>query len=900
MTMTDWSGIVRDRLKELTGGPPDSELVDELAGHLAQLYEDARSAGTPEVAARDRALRVLDAPGPLIAAARARRGSMPRRITEWIRHEPPAGGKGFLMKLNLAQDLRYALRMLLRAPAFSAIAMLTFAVGIGANTAIFSVVNGVLLRPLPYPDAERITLIWMDNRRQGIREDITSYPTYMDWRSQGTSYQHMAAFRPTAFTLTGGNEPERLEGSLVTANFFDVMGVSPIRGRVFTQANETPGQDALALISHGLWQRVYGGRDDVLGKTITLNGRPHEVIGVMPSELQWPEKAELWTPLAPPQQAREARGGFWLPVIGRLKPGISPERAQTEMSAIAARLEEAYPVNRGFGAYVVPLHDQLVGDIERPLLILLASVGFVLLIACANLANLMLGRTAGRRKELAIRTALGAGRGRLLRQLVTEAFVLALFGGSLGLVLAYWSIQSFIAVGGDTIPRPDAIAVDARVLGFTLALASMAALLAGLLPAWSGSRAAVARNLREGARQTGGAANHRTRSVLVAAEVALALVLLTGAGLLLRTLWSMQGIDRGFSTGRIATATVSVSGTAYPQPADVRTFYARLLERVRALPGVESAATGTGVYQPLVTSSGVYSIEGRPLPPPEERVEYPVEAVSPGYFETLGVSLVSGRSFREQDHADAPRVVVINETLARVGWPGQDPIGRRMKAGDQDSNSPWMTVVGVIADIRRADVQRTIRPELYMCALQATPRTQRILVRVAGDPQAILPSLRREVQALDPQLPLFNARTLASEFGETLNQPRFQATLFAAFAGIALLLAAIGVYGVTSNAVSQRTQEVGIRMALGAKRGDVLRLIVGQHVRPALAGVALGLVSAVILSGYLQSLLYGVGATDPATFATVALALLAVATLACWLPARRATRVDPLIALRAE
>jgi putative ABC transport system permease protein len=899
--MHEWSVIVRNRLRALTGSAPDDELVDEFAVHLSQVYEDARADGATEEDARGRALRLLDAPGPLLQAVRARRPGVPRRVTEWIRQEAPFGERGGLMsKLGFARDVRYALRMLVRTPVFSAVAILTFAVGIGVNTAVFSVVNGVLLRPLPYPEADRITLIWMDNRRQGIKEDITSYPTYMDWRNQSTSYEHMAAFRPTAFSLTGTTEPERLQGSFVTANFFDVMGIRPIRGRVFTVANETEGQDAVVVLSHGLWQRVFGGADDVLGRTMTLNGRPHEVIGVVPPELQWPNEAELWTPLAPSQGARESRGGFWLPVMGRMKPGISPEQAQTEMSGISARLEEAYPQNRGFGAYVVPLHKQLVGEIERPLVILLASVGFVLFIACANLANLMLGRTSARRKELAIRTALGAGRARLLRQLVTEAFVLALLGGGIGLLLAYWSIVSFIAIGGGVIPRPDAIAIDGRVLAFTLALATLSALLSGLLPALYASRAAVADNLREGARQNTGTASHRTRSALVAAEIALALMLLTGAGLLIRTLWSMQRVDRGFSVERIATAAVSLPGTLYAGPAEVRTFYSRLLERVRALPGVESAATGTGVYQPLVTNSGIYSIEGRALPPPEERVEYPVEAVSPGFFETLGVSLASGRTFGEQDHAEAPRVVIINETLAQAIWPGQDPIGRRMRGGGEDSQAPWMTVIGVIKDIRRADVQRTIRPELYMCALQVTPRTQRILVRTAGDPNAIVASLRREVQALNPQLPLFNIRTLDSEFGETLNQPRFQATLFGVFAAIALLLAAIGVYGVTSHAVSQRTQEVGIRIALGAERRDVLRLIVGQHLRPALVGVAIGLGSAVLLSRLLQSLLFGVGATDPLTFTSVALGLLGIAAVACWIPARRATRVDPLIALRAE
>jgi putative ABC transport system permease protein len=587
-------------------------------------------------------------------------------------------------------------------------------------------------------------------------------------------------------------------------------------------------------------------------------------------------------------------------VIGRLKPGIPTAQAQTEMDGIGKRLEDEYPGNRGFGVYVVPLRQQLVGNIERPLVILLAAVGFVLLIACANLANLMLGRTAARRKELAIRSALGAGRGRLARQIVTETFVLALAGGAVGVVIAFWATRMFVTIGGDSIPRQDAIAMDVRVLGFALLLATISALLSGLVPALQASRRKIVDHLREGARAGTGAGSRRTRSTLVAAEIALALVLLTGAGLLIRTLWSMQRVERGFNPRNVAMMTVSASGAAYPRAAEVRTFFARLLERVRALPGVESAATGTGVLQPLVTNSGVYTIEGKPLPPQEERVEYPVESVSPGYFETVGMSIGRGRGFTDADHADAPRVVIINEMLARQGWPGEDPIGRRMRAGGEQSTAPWMTVVGIIRDAHRADVTREIRPELYTSSLQSTSRTQTLLVRTAGDPEAIVASVRRELQAIDPQLPLFGVTTLERELSLTLTQPRFQAVLLTVFAAIALLLATIGIYGVTSHAVSQRTQEVGIRMAMGAARRDVLRLIFVQHLRPALIGLALGLAGAFALSRSLQSLLFGVGATDPITFTLVGFVLLLVAAAACWIPARRATRVDPLVALRTE
>jgi predicted permease len=804
------------------------------------------------------------------------------------------------MNSSIFRDVRYACRLLVRNPGFTTIALLTFAIGIGVNTAVFSVFNAVLLRPLPYPDADRITMMWLDNRPQGITEDIASYPIYRDWREQNTVYEHVGAFRPAAFTLTGAGEPERIDGALTTASFHDVMGLRPLLGRLYTEEHETPGNDGVILLSYGLWQRRFGGAPDVLGRTITLNGVPHQIIGVMPPELRVPADAQLWKPLAPNEQQREARGSFWLPIIGRLKPGVTVEQAQTEMSGIAARLEEAYPVQAGFGANIVPLHKQIVGDVERSLLVLMAAVGCVLLIACANLGNLMLGRTAARRKELAIRTALGARRGRLVRQIVTETFVLAIAGSALGLLLAFWITEFFVSIGGEAIPRAETIGIDARVLLFTLALAVASALLAGLLPSVHATRSGLREHLQEGGRESATGGSRRTRSTLIAAEVALAFVLLAGAGLLVRTLWSMQQVDRGFDPRGIAVMTLSLPQALYAEASDVRSFYARLLEKVRTLPGVESAATTTGILQPLVTTSGIYHIEGKPDPPPGQQIEYPIEVVSPGFFETLRIRLAAGRTFSEQDHADAPRAVVVNETFARLAWPDQDPLGRRIKSGTAESQSPWLTVIGVIKDIRRADVTRAIRPELYLSALQVTPRTQTLIVRTAGDPNQILSAVRREVQGLNPQLPLFATGTLEGELAGTLSQPRFRAVLLAGFALIALILASIGIYGVTAHAVHQRTQEVGVRMALGAQRRDVLLLVLRQHVKPALIGVGLGLAGALALARFMESMVYGVRPTDPLTLAAMAVGLLAVAVAACWIPARRATKVDAIVALRNQ
>ena len=882
----EWKAIARDRLTPFLGGPPDAEFLDELAGHLMMAYEEAQRDGASEAEAKTAALALLRDSSPWIEAARER-GRRARG--------------GLMQELGFWRDVRHALRMLGRTPAFSLIAILTFAVGIGANTAVFSVVNGVLLRSLPYPDSDRITMVWVDNRREKIKEDITSFPNYRDWRDQNSSYEQLAGYSNAAFALTGAGDPERLLGAETTANFFDVMGVKPMMGRLYTVENETEGRDAVVVISHGLWQRRFGGASDIIGRKITLNTQPYEVIGVMPPELRWPETAELWAPLAPGQQLRDSRGSFWLPVIGRLKPGVSVQAARTDMAGISARLEKAYPANAGYGANVVALRDQIVGRVDLVLKVLMGAVGFVLLIACANLANLMLGRTAARRRELAIRTALGAGRGRLVRQIVTESLVLAFIGGAAGVALAVWATRSFVTLAGSTMPNVGRIGVDGRVLVFAFVIATLAALISGLLPALHASRAAVGNALREGGRQGGPAVSRRTRNILVGAEVALALVLLTGAGLLLRTLWGMQHVERGFTADRIGLATVSLPGTTYANQEAVRAFYNRFIERVRAVPGVESAALTSGILIPLLANSSTFAFEGKPLPPADQRPEYPVEAVSPKFFETIGARMAAGREFTDQDHDRAPLAAIVNETLAKAIWPGEDPIGRRLKPGDGTDTNPWYTVVGVVKDLRRADdVKRSIRGEIYRCTLQRTPRTAIVVYRASGTPSALIPSIRRELQSIDPQLPLFRVTTLNTQIAGTLDQPRFQAMVLAGFATIALLLATIGIYGVTSHAVSQRTQEVGIRMAMGAERSHVRRLILRQHVTPALIGIAIGLAGALALSRFLTSLLYGVRAIDPLTYGLVALSLIVVAVAACWVPAQRAMRVDPLVALRAD
>src|SRR5262245_5220511 len=690
LTNRQWGTIAREKLAAYLQSAPDADFIEELAAHLAQTYDSARQQGLNDDEGREAALALLRHSSPWVEAARER-----DRLA--------ASKGGFVEGLGIGRDIRHALRMLVRTPAFTLIAVLTFAVGIGANAAVFSVVDGLLLRGLPYPDPDRITMVWVHNRRENIKEDINSYPNYRDWRDQNTVYQHLAGYANTSFVLTGAGEPERLPGAQVTANFFDVLGLRPVAGRLFTVENETEGRDRVVVISYGLWQRRFGGAPDAIGRTITLNTVPHEIIGVMPPGMRWPQTAEAWKPLAPGQQARESRGSFWLPVIGRLKPGVSVASAQTEMAGISTRLEQAYPPNRGYGANVVGLRDQIVGGIDRTLKVLMGAVAFVLLIACANLANLMLGRTAARRRELAIRTALGAGRAQLIRQIVTEATVLAMIGAAAGVALAVWATRSFVALAGGTLPASAAIGLDIRVLLFTLGVATAAALLSGLLPALHASRAAGGDTLRGGGGQGGPPGSRRTRNVLVGAEVALALVLLTGAGLLLRTLWGMQTVERGFSTERIGVATVSLPGSTYRTPEAVRAFYARYLERVRATPGVESAALTSGILIPLLANSSTFAFEGKPLPPQDQRPEYVIERVSPGFFETLGARMAAGRTFNDGDNERAAPITIVNETLARSVWPGEDPIGKRLKPGDGNDDRPWITVVGVVKDLRRGD-----------------------------------------------------------------------------------------------------------------------------------------------------------------------------------------------------
>ncbi|MCI0489447.1 MAG: ABC transporter permease [Blastocatellia bacterium] len=803
---------------------------------------------------------------------------------------------------NLFQDLRYAFRTLIKRPGFTVVAVLALALGIGANTAIFSVVNGVILRPLPYTEPDRLAMVWLDNRRQGIREDITSYPNFIDWRDQNQVFEGMAGFRSWRQSLTGTGEPEELRGASVSANFFQIMGTSPSLGRGFTAEEETPGKDNVVILSHGLWQRRFGGDSNLLGRTLTLGGRIVTVVGVMPVGFQFPKDAEMWDPLAPSERLKAARSSFWLPVIGRLRPGVTPAQAQAEMDTIAGRLEQQYPEsNAGYGINIVPLHDQVVGKVRPALLVLLASVAFVLLIACANVANLLLARAAERQKEIAIRTALGAGRWRIIRQMLTESLLLAALGGGLGLMLATLGVDALVAISPADLPRMENADLDVRVLGFTLFVSLLTGFIFGLVPALQASKPELNETLKEGGRtETGGVQGQRIRSLLVVFEMAIALMLLIGAGLMIRSFQRVYQVDLGFNSDRLLTVGLSLPRSKYADGASLKAFYKQLEERLAAVPGVESVGSTSQILLPELTNSTIFSVEGRAPEPEAQRLEVPYDTVTPDYFKTMGMALAQGRTFTEQDGPDAEQVVVINEAMARRYWPDTDPVGKRFKYGDPDSNSPWMTVVGVVRDTRRQGLDRTIRIESYLPYAQAPFRSMYVVVRAAGDPLALASTLRDTVWSLDKDLPVANIQTMEQILSETTAQRRLNMLLMGLFAAVALILAAVGIYGVMSYSVTRRTREIGIRQALGATRRDVLRMIIKQGMIIAFAGVVIGLAASFALTRVMSSLLFEVSATDAFTFAVTSLALAGVALLASYIPAHRATRVDPMVALRYE
>jgi putative ABC transport system permease protein len=807
---------------------------------------------------------------------------------------------------NLWQDLGYGARMLRKNPGFTLIAVLTLALGIGANTAIFSVVNALLLRPLPYAEAERLVLL--SESRAGERQSA-SYPNYADWRARAQSFEGMAIGWPQTFTLTGGERAARVPGYTVNWNFFPLLRVQPQLGRMFTEADDRYGAPRTVIVSHGFWQRQWGGELNVIGQTLRLTNETYTVIGVLPPGFEYFEPADLYTPLGlvlGPDSAFAGRGNsaFDFYAVARLKPSVTVAQAHREMDAIGRQLAREYPkFNEGKSALAERLQDVMSESVRHPLWMLLGAVGFILLIACINVANLLLVRAAERQKELAVRLALGAGRWRIIRQLLSESLSIAALGGAGGLLLGSWMLQGLLALAPVEIPQLSRVGLDNRVLLFTLGMAALTNLLVGLLPALQASKTDLQMALKDGGRLTSGASREGTRKALLIAEVSLSLVLLVGAGLLVRSMWNLLHVDPGFNGDNLLTLRLSLTGRGYDDQRK-RVFYDECLTRVRAVPGVRSAALTHSLPIRGSNWGGVFIAADKPVPAPANLPGADRLRVSPSYFETMGIRLRRGRLFTAADTPDSAPVVIINETLARRVWPNEDPLGKRLKFGfpeDYDEESkPWREVIGVVNDVKMDGVDRVAEPQTYLPYSQLPNESLGLVVRAERHPAALASAVEQAIAAIDKDIPVFAILTMDQLLGNSLAERRLTLVLLTSFAVLALLLSAVGIYGVISYAVRQRTHELGIRMALGAQTRDVLRLILAQGVKLTLLGIGLGLAAAFALMRWLESLLFGVRPTDALTFAIIALLLLLVALLACWIPARRATKVDPVIALRCE
>ncbi|MBJ6765291.1 ABC transporter permease [Myxococcaceae bacterium JPH2] len=816
---------------------------------------------------------------------------------------------------DVIQEVRHAARSLWRQPTFAAVAVLTLALGIAANTGIFSVVNAVLLAPLPYPAADRLMLLWSHFPEVG--RTSVSPANFRDWRAQNDVFEGLAAFSSLPVSLSEEGTPERLMAASVSTNYFQVLGRSPLLGTTFQARTDADGPRQEVVLSHGLWVRRFGGDPGVIGRSVRLDGRSYEVLGVMPPDFGLPaivpqgvasQSPELWVPapikdipqleMGTAQDLSERRGTSFLRVLGRLKPGVTPERAASVMSTLAARLERDHPdENAHSGIALVPLREQVVGDSQPVLWVLLCAVGLVLAIACANVANLFLVRAAARSQELAVRTALGAGRGRLVRQLLLESLLLSVVAGGLGLLLAMWGLDGLLHIVPPDLLRLGEVRMDGRVLAFTSGVSLMTGLLFGVMPALQASSPELSLVLRRGGNGRATEARSRSRSALVVAEVALAVVLLISAGLLMRSLWRLQSVDPGFQVDSMLTWKLSLPVDKYPSARQAE-FFEQVRQQVAALPGVMSVGAvsdlpfgGAGIREGL-------EIDGRPVATPADMPSVGFQSITPGYLTTLGIPLRQGRDVASSDTSETQPVVLVNEAAVRRFWAGANPVGQRIRVGGE--TTPWLTVVGVVADVRYDGLGNASRPEVYVPGLQRTFFFMAFAARTRGDAWGLVSGVRAAVAELDKGLAVGEVRTMAQRVEEATSRPRFVSLLVGMFAGMSLLLAAVGLFGVMAYMARQRTREMGIRMALGARPADVRRLVVGHGMRLALLGVAVGLVGAWASTRVLSSLLFGVSTTDPLVFGGLALVVTGVSLLATWIPALRATRVDPLVAMRAD
>lgn len=807
------------------------------------------------------------------------------------------------------QDLRYGGRKLIQTPGFTVVALLTLTFGIGANTAIFSVINAVLFRPLPFEQPDRLVQLWENNLQEGEDRNEASPANFLDWRQQSQSFAEMSALVPRSFNLTDANNPERVQGQRVSANLFRLLGTRAALGRAFNPDEEKTGNDGVVVLSHGLWQRRFGSDSSMLDRMLTLNGRTYKVIGVMPSNIQFPPNTDLWVPLVFEPREAGSRERHFLYVTGRLKPGVSLEQAQSEMSTIARNLAQQYPEsNTNRSVHVASLHEEIVGPLRPAMIVLLAAVGFVLLIACANVASLFLARAAARQREVAIRAALGASPLRLLRQMLTEGVLLSIIGGVFGLLLALVGVRALVAAipGNLPIPNLDQVGIDLRVLGFTLLVSVLTGILVGLAPAFQIAKPNFNETLKEGGRgTTDGVQRNRLRKVLVVSEVVLAMVLLVGAGLMIKSLFGLLRADPGFNPNNVLTMQLMLAETQYPESSQQAAFYQQVLQRVGTLPGVETVGGisnlplgGTGMTSGIV-------IEGRPAPPPGQELEASYRVVSPDYFKALGIDLINGRQLTESDNVRVAPVVVINEQLAQRYWPNENPIGKRMivqRARMGDRTDVSREVVGVVRTYKHWGLDRRTQSEVYVPYLQTPFPTMTLVVRSARNvpPASLTASVRSQIHSVDKDLPVFNVKTMDQVVSESVVPQRLSTLLLGVFAILAMMLAGIGIYGILAYFVTNSSHNIGVRMALGASRGNILKLIVRQGMFLTLVGIGIGALAAVAVARLMKGLLVGVSTTDPLVFGGIALLLALVALMASFIPARRATKVDPLIVLRNE
>ena len=882
-----WFRILRDRLRAMRQREEVINDIDrEMRAHVELQVEANIRAGMSPAEAREKAMRSFGNVNRAVDAAYDVKGGGPFE--------------------TLAQDVRYGLRMLAKHKAFTSIAVITLALGIGANTAIFSVVNELLLRPLPYGDAERIVMLW-EVSPGGRRQNTTSRANFRAWREQSTSYEHMAAFSDQRYNLTGDGEPEELSVQLTTPELFKVLGVDPILGRTLLPEDAEAGKPPVAVLGYGLWQRRFGGQN-IIGQPVTLNGIKHSVIGVMPPNFQFHIKhrsgtgrpAELWAVLE--MEAFNQRGRF-LSSVAKLKPGVSAEQAAAELRTIEGRLsEEAPQFNKNYSAEVLPLREQFFGNVRRPLWLMLGAVGFVLLIACANVANLLLSLATTREKEIAVRAALGARRTRIVRQLLTESLLLALLGSLLGLGFAWLGIKALVLISPRDLVSLQSVGLNVTVLLWTLGVSVLTGIIFGLAPALHISRLNLNDSLKEGGKSESGQASgsRRLRNALVVSEIALAVVLLASAGLLIRSFMRLQQVDRGFNTENILTMVVRLPDAKYSQDAQVVTFFNQALERVRQLPNVRSAGmiNFLPLYGGLGSNTG-FKIEGRPEPPPGQGPGTDVRAVDAGYFASMGIPLLRGRNFSDAELREPKQVILINEALARKHFPDEDPIGRRLDVAMFEKPF-WAEIIGVVGNVRYDSLIDESPPAVYFPHPDLAYPFMTLVIRTEGEPTALAPAVQREIRTLDPNQPVADVRTMDQVMSEWVARSRFNTTLLGLFAALATLLSAVGIFGVMNYSVALRTREIGLRLAVGAQPRQVLMLILKQGLVLTIFGVVLGLAAAFALTRLLSGLLFGVAAVDPATFTTISLLLVIVSLLACYLPARRAMRIDPLRALRYE